>query len=67
MIQDVEYANNMCLISDNIDELEMMLQNMNENGSDHQHKEIQDNGCVAISWSTLRTSITKTRTDSTTV
>ena len=41
MIQDLEYANNMCLISDNIDELEMMLQNMNENGSDHQHKEIR--------------------------
>ena len=30
MIQDLQYANDMCLISDNMDEIEMMLQVMNE-------------------------------------
>ena len=34
MIQDLEYADDMCLISDNMDELEMMLQDMNESCSE---------------------------------
>ena len=61
MIQDLQYANDMCLISDNMDEIEMMLQVMNE------HKEIQDNGCVAISGCRQPTIITKTSADSTAV
>ena len=34
MIQDLEYADDMLLISDNMDELEMMLQDMNESCSE---------------------------------
>ena len=34
MIQDLENADDMCLISDNMDELEMMLQDMNESCSE---------------------------------